>query len=612
VTDTRFISRIFTDERVEQWRGRYFWVNAGVALAGLASFLLYHGAAFPDVWEPWIALFQALCLLTLIGETLGVYHYSRNLKEGWRQAPADSVALLVGVLMGVGLIVASPWATGALTQEAAIDAFAYLTQAGLLTFVMLRLMRVVRFVTRLVQSPLWVFAGSFAALSLLGTGLLMLPGAHSGNVEISLLEALFTATSAACVTGLVVVDTGEAWSRFGHLVIMTLIQIGGLGMMTFAAFFGMMFGRGMGTRDRAAISEMLNVKAIGRLGQLVAWIVGSVIAIELLGVWVLYGHWVDSAGNLLPAADQLFYASFHSVSAFCNAGFSMYPDSMTGFIDNWMVSVGISWLVIMGGIGFVVIMECGTYRWWARPWFRRFGVIKRNLKNQQLPRLSLQSKIVLSATFGLIAAGMLAFLIMEWNHTLAGLGFVDKLSAALFQSAASRTAGFNSVETGGQHISTQFWTLPLMLIGGSPGSVAGGIKTTTFVIMILAVIATIRSRPTEAFKRRIPDPLIRKSLVMVTLMISLICLITLALTISEMGGIVDQHRGFERLLFEATSACCTVGLTTGITSELTPASQVIIILAMFVGRVGPLTLVLAISRREPQRFEYPEESVMVG
>jgi trk system potassium uptake protein len=612
VTDTRFISRLTTDDRVERWRDRYFWVNALTSLSAFASFLLYHGQALPGAWEPWIAVFQALCLLLLISETVGVYRFSRTLKEGWRQAPADTLALMTGVILGLGLFILSPWITGTLDLDTTFAAFAYLTQAGMLVFVVLRLMRLLRFVVRLVQSPLWVFAGSFATLSLVGTGLLMLPGAHSGAVDITPLDALFTATSAACVTGLIVVNTGEAWSTFGLFVIMTLIQIGGLGIMTFAAFFGMMFGRGMGMRDRQAISEMLNVQTIGRLSRLVMWMVGSVVIIEALGVWLMYGHWMDAAGNALPPMDQLFYSVFHSISAFCNAGFALYDDSMSAYIDNWTVSLGISWLVIMGGLGFVVIMECATYRWWALARFRKLALVKRFLKNPSLPRLSLQAKIVLLMTGLLIVVGMAGFLIMEWNHTLAGLSVGDKVSASLFQSASSRTAGFNSVDTGSQHISTQFWTIPLMLIGGSPGSVAGGIKTTTFAIMVLAVLATIRGRPTEAFRRRIPDTLIRKSLVMITLMVSLIATTTLALTLTEMGAIVDQHQGFERILFEATSACCTVGLTTGITSELTGLSQIIIILAMFVGRVGPLTLVLAISRRQSQRFEYPEESVMVG
>ena len=611
--DTKLITRIFTDERVEAWRKRYFWVNAATAILALASFLLFHGAAFPAGWERWVALFQSMCLVVLIGETAGVYVLSRKLREGWRQSPADTMAVMVGALMGIGLFFASHWISDSLTEDQTFDAFALLTQAGMLAFVGIRLLRLFGFLTRMVQRPLHMFLGSFAGLCALGTGLLMLPGAHAPGHDITFMDAMFTATSATCVTGLVVVDTGTAWSRFGQLVILTLIQMGGLGIMTFAAFFGLAFGRGMGVRGAAAVGEVLNLDLIGRVGNVTAWILGSTVVIELIGVWLLYGHWVDAnTGQLLPAADQLYYAVFHSVSAFCNAGFAMYPDSMVRYVGDWPVVLSISWLVIMGGLGFIVIMECTTYRWWAHPRMRRIPFVRRRVRAQHIPKLSLQSKIVLTTTGALLVVGAVGFMLFEWNHTFAGLTFEEKVAAALFQSMAARTAGFNSVDTMATSMTTQFWTIMMMIVGGSPGSVAGGIKTTTFFVMIVAVVSTVRNRRPEAFKRSIPEQLIRKALVMLVVAIALVFTATLALTITEANGIGAKQQGFEHLLFEAASAVCTVGLSSGASAELTDAGRVIIALCMYLGRIGPLTLVLAIGSRHHRKFEYPEEQVMIG
>lgn len=611
MTDTAIIHRIFTADRIEAWRAKYLWVNAAVAILGLASFLMFHGKLLTAEWEGAVAVFQALCLLALICETVGVYVLARGLREGWRYSPFDSALLVIGVGLGAGLFALSPWIGGFLAEDTALIAFAYLTQAGLLAFVAMRLLRLFSFITRLGRSPLQVFMGSFAALIAIGTLLLLLPGAHPPGQDVSFLDALFTATSATCVTGLVVVDTGTAWTRFGQLVILTLIQVGGLGMMSFAAFFGMTLGGG-GVRDAAAVGEMMNLNALGRVGRAAAWILGATLACEVIGVALLYGHWVDDAGVRLAGEDQLYYSIFHSISAFCNAGFSLHADSIVRYAGNWPVSLSLSWLVVLGGLGFLVIMEVCTFRYWSHPWLRRVTFIRRKVKHQRIPHFSLQTKIVLLATALLLLFGTGGYAAMEWDYTLRDLGWSEKLLASLFQSMASRTAGFNSVDIGSMHPSTQFWTVLLMLVGGSPGSVAGGIKTTTFVVMILAVIATFRGRPAEIFQRRIPDPLIHKALVMLVLALAFICTAAVALSITESAGEGLPRHSFLDILFEAASAFCTVGMSTGLTAELTDAGRVIIIACMYFGRIGPLTLVLALGARRRQRFQYPEEPVMIG
>jgi trk system potassium uptake protein TrkH len=612
MADTRLISRIFTDERVAKWRARYFWVNAVTAVLALTCFLLFHGKLFPDSWEPGLISFLALCLAVMIGETAGVYVMSRRISEGWRQASVDTMALIIGVALGVALFIASHWVTGALDAEQTVDAFSYLTQAGLLSFVALRLLQLFSFLTRLVRSPLLVFMGSFAGLILAGAGLLLLPGAHGDGHEIRPVDAFFTAASAACVTGLSTVDTGTAFSRFGQLVILALIQCGGLGIMTFAAFFGLMFGRGMGVRDTAAVGEMMSLDLIGRVGNTTAWILGITVTCELVGAAFMYGHWVDGAGAALPAGEQIFYSIFHSIAAFCNAGFALYPDNMVSYAGDWPVVLSLSGLVIIGGLGFTVVMEVMTYRFWAHPYLRRFPAIRHRVGDQRLPRLSTQTRMVIVATACLLVAGVFGFWALEAGNALEGRGFSEQAAVSVFQGVVPRSGGFNSVDIGATLPSTQFFIMMLMLIGASPGGTGGGIKTTTFVVMVLAVFATIRGRPTEAFKRRIPEALIRKSLVMLFLVFAFTNVAVMALMLTEESGIAAGNHGFQKLVFEVVSAFCTVGMTTGITTELTAPGKLIIITCMYLGRVGPLTLVLAIGRRAAQRFEYPEESVMIG
>lgn len=612
VNDTKLISRIFTDERVENFRRRYLWVNGGAGLVAAVTFALLHGAVFPASWSPWIAALHAVCLVALIGETLGVYIVARTLREGWRHASLDSLALLVGVLMGIVLAICSPWGAGLLEESSTVAAFGYLTEAGLLAFVAARVLRLLSFLTRVVRSPLMAFAGSFVGIILFGTLLLLLPGATQPGVSLGPIDAFFMATSATCVTGLVVKDIGTEFTLFGQLVILTLIQIGGLGIMTFAAFFSLVFGRGHGVRDAAAVGEMLNVDFVGRVGRMIAWILGVTIVSETIGTIGMYGHWVDASGQLLPTSSQLYYSVFHSISAFCNAGFSLYGDSMVQFQGDWPVVLSISSLVVVGGIGFMVVVDLVTYRFWAHPAARRISFLRRRVRNQRLPRLTLQTKLVLIATAALLFVGIAGFWILEAGGVLAGRTIGDQLAISIFHGMTPRTAGFNSVDITALKPATLYFTILLMVVGASPGSTGGGLKTTTIVVMVLAVVATLRGRSTEAFKRRIPDALIRKSLVMLFLALGFINAATLALMLSESGGAAGGNYGFEKITFEVVSAFCTVGLSTGITGELTGVGKVIIVLCMFVGRIGPLTLVLAIGRRGGKPFEYPDETVMIG
>ncbi|MCC6465685.1 MAG: hypothetical protein IT463_10130 [Planctomycetes bacterium] len=612
MADTVMIQRIHTDERVEGWRNRCLWMNTAVSLGGLLSFLLFHGRVFPDRWEPWVALFQAVCLVVLMGETLGVYWLARHLKTGWAYAVPDSVAVLTGALLGAALLVFSPLVSGVLDDGAATAAFAYLTQAGLLALVAIRLLRVFSFVTRLVRSPLLVFMASFVGLIVCGAGLLMLPGSRVPGFELSVVDALFMSTSATCVTGLAVVDIGSQFTRFGQLVILALIQVGGLGIMTFAAFFSLMYGRGMGVREGAAMGEVLSVDTVGRVGRMLGGILGITAACEAAGAIALYGNWVGADGTPLPAGEQIYYAVFHSISAFCNAGFSLHGDSLVRYAGDWPTLLPISFLIIIGGLGFTVILDLLSYRFWAHPWLRRIPALHHRLRRAALPRLTVQTKLVLLTTGTLLALGAVGIWGLEAGNLLQGREATEQAAVAVFHGLSPRTAGFNTVDLADARPATNYFTILLMLVGGSPGSTAGGLQTTTIALMLLAVLATLRGRSTEAFRRRLPDGLIRKSLVMLVLVLVFINAATLALMVSESGGIAAAANGFEMVTFEVVSAFCTVGLTMGATAKLTAAGKLIIILCMFVGRVGPLTLVLALGSRSRQRFEYPDEGVMIG
>jgi trk system potassium uptake protein TrkH len=607
---TTIISRIAKDDRVEAWRRKYRYFNLTAGLVGLSSFLMYHGGVLASSSSPVITLITSLCLLMLIGETVGVYIAAGSVRDGWKRAAPDSLAVIGGVLTAITVLAFSPPILDMLDSSQVETAVFALAQVGMMLFISMRLLRFVSFMARFVASPLMIFAGSFVAIILSGAGLLMLPGART--VELSFIDAIFMATSATCVTGLSTLNIATDLTPFGQGVILILIQIGGLGIMSFAAFFSLFFGRGMGVRDQAAMGEVLNVDLVGKVGKTVAWIFGVTFAVEALGAFSLYGHWVDASGTALPAGTQLYYSVFHSISAFCNAGFAMYSDSMVQYAGDWPVVLSLSSLVIVGGLGFTVILDVLTYRPWAHRSLRRIKPIRKRLKDLSLPRISLQSKFVLISTAVLLLVGTFGFWMVEADNTLANMSFSEQFAASIFQGMTPRTAGFNSVDLTELKPATTFFIILQMVIGASPGSTGGGLKTTTFIVMGLAVLATLRGRNTEAFGRRLPDQLIRKALVMLVLALIFMNFATLALMITESSGAAGSNYGFQQITFEVVSAFCTVGLTTGVTSELTGAGKFIIIACMFVGRVGPLTLVLAIGNRKSKPFEYPDERVMIG
>lgn len=428
----------------------------------------------------------------------------------------------------------------------------------------------------------------FGLTILIGALLLNLPIASSKAEDVGFLNALFTSTSAVCVTGLVVVDTGTYWTTFGKTVIIFLIQIGGLGFMSVATLGAFLIGKKISLRERLIMQASLNQSNLSGVVKLTRQILYMTFFVEFIGAVLLSFVFIPEHGALKGIA----YSIFHSISAFCNAGFDLIGGgrSLTPYVDNPIVNITIMSLIILGGLGFTVIFDIIT---------------KRNIK-----RISLHSKIVLTVTAVLIVISAILFFLMENNNpgTMQELSFTGKLWASLFQAVTPRTAGFNTIDLAGMKNSSKLLTMVLMFIGGSPASAAGGIKTTTIAVLVLAVRTLIIGRQeVEVFGRRISYKAVNKALAVVFLGLSVVITGTMLLSFTDAG------EEFLYILFEVISAFGTVGLSLGVTPLLSDMGKLLIIIIMFAGRVGALTILLALATKEQKTlYQYPEEKIIVG
>ncbi len=420
-----------------------------------------------------------------------------------------------------------------------------------------------------------------------GTILLMLPLATTAEGGMSFTNALFTATSATCVTGLIVVNTSTAFTVFGQLVIMLLIQIGGIGIMTMSSMIALIIGRKIGLKERLLIKDDLDHLQISGMVRLVQYVLAFTFVIEGAAALILFIRLIWN----YDFWRALYLAVFHSISAFNNAGFDLFGNSLEGFTGDIVVNFVVMSLIVLGGIGFAVLAE--LY----------------NFKSKHMKKFTLQTKIVLLFTILLIIVGFFSVLLLEYNNnaTIGNLPFGQKLLASLFLSVTPRTAGFNTVPTGQLYSSTLFLIIVLMFIGASPGSTGGGIKTTTFGVLLMTVWNLIKGKKDiDVFKRRLDRDIALKAIVTTFLALALVIIVTMVLSTTE--GVP-----FLPVLFETVSAFGTVGLSTGITSTLSEVGKILIIFTMFVGRVGPLTLALALAERKQKGiYHYPKENVMVG
>ena len=434
----------------------------------------------------------------------------------------------------------------------------------------------------------------FLTLIVIGTLLLMLPFSTASGEWNSPLVALFTATSAVCVTGLIVVDTGSYFSSFGQGIVLTLIQLGGLGYMTATTLLLLLIGRRLCLKDRLAIQQAMDTSELANVKELLVSIISMTVIFELTGAFCLMLTFAPD----FDTGRALWLSIFHSISAFNNAGFSLFSDSLVQYAENtWPMAV-VSALIIIGGIGYQVIMEAFM---WAKA--RLSGKKEHTV-------FSLHFKIVTSTTLVLLVLGTVAFLFIEFDNpnTLAGKSLWVKTLLAGFQSVVMRTAGFNSIDIGAMETSALFVAIALMFVGASPGSTGGGIKTTTIRILLMSTMAALQGKEdVNGYQRQIPTTRILKALAVVVASAISVVIITTCISVS------DPELTFISILFESVSAFATVGLSTGITADLSVPGQLFIIVTMYIGRVGILLLMSALlGDPSPSVIRYPEEDLLTG
>lgn len=437
--------------------------------------------------------------------------------------------------------------------------------------------------------PVQILALFFIVVILFGTILLTFPISSNTGEITNYLDALFTATSATSVTGLVVYDTGTYWSSFGKTVILILIQIGGLGVMSFATFGALKFGKKISLSTSLLVKEALNVDGFQGLSLIMRYVVSFTVIVESLGAFFLSFVFIPKFGF----SKGLYISLFTSISSFCNAGFDIFGNfsSLTGYFDNSYVLFICMILIIVGGLGFGVITEFITYG--------------------KTRKISLTTKIVLIVTASLIIFGAIGYFILEHNNplTLQNMDLKDKIVNSLFASVSPRTAGFNSIDLNHLRAGSVFLTCILMMIGGSPGSTAGGIKTTTLGVILLATYSYIRNQKVIVMNKKIPSRTINKAFVVT--FISLFFISAFIILIS----ITHPNSSFKAIIFEVFSAFNTVGLTIGFTSKLSKIGKALIILAMYFGRVGTITLLFAFTNKVDNNkkfIKYPEARITVG
>jgi len=442
---------------------------------------------------------------------------------------------------------------------------------------------------------------AFLGLICLGAFLLMLPAASIGH-RIGLVDALFSATSAACVTGLVVLDTGTALTTFGQSVVLGLIQVGGLGIMTMSTAFLLMLGKRLSGREHVVVKNTIAKGRIGSLRLLIGYVMLITFTCEFVGAVILYLRF-QKVTDFSPYR-AFYHAVFHSVSAFCNAGFSLNRNSLMNFGQDWCITATIGGLILLGGIGFVVLFNLSHFYFWRKNRLQR-GRIRLHSKLALLTSL-----ILLAVMFGSLLAG-------EWSNTIRGLPLGEKVSRCFFQALTPRTAGFNTLPVEKLAPENQWLTMLMMFVGASPSGTGGGIKTSTFAIILAAVYASIVGRErVTIWKKTIPREVIWKAITIIIIGLAVIFAASFLLLLSEAGNISARSSGgiASDIIFEVVSAFGTVGLSHGITPQLSSFGKLVIIATVFIGRVSPLALVLIIGRsgRISSPVTYPEEMVSVG
>lgn len=467
----------------------------------------------------------------------------------------------------------------------------------MLVFVGLEILKYGQRLLSLKIKPGLLFAASFLALVAAGTGLMLLPEMTATGQSMNPLDAIFTSTSATCVTGLIVEDTATFFSLKGKVLILILIQLGGLGILSFASFFAIFVKRGLGIRQQTALQDMLSTDSLVNARDLLRQIILYTFTIEFLGAVLIHATWSPTV-HFDSFGQKVFFSVFHSISAFCNAGFALFSNGLMeeGVATSYMQHMVIIVLIVLGGIGFPVLRDLTS--------------ISRLRERMRKPWMKwrMSTSVAIYASLLLIVGGTVLFYLLEREHLLASASPLEAVILSLFQSVTARTAGFNTVDMSAMTNATYVMFIFLMFIGASSGGTGGGIKTSTFFVMLVAGYSTIRGKKVLHFKgKTIPQDLLNKAYTLFIFGASWIVFIVFCLTITEQG------KDIMVIVFEAVSAFGTVGVSAGLTGDLSAMGKIIIIVTMFVGRVGLLTLAFALSSPvETNNYKYPNTHMMIG
>ena len=577
-----------TDRKPPGWLEAFRWTTTGLVFVAFAIVVL--------VWGYGIELFGSLRWLMNALNPVVILVTFADLALSFAFAPAFRAYVR---LRWLDLLLLLPIIAALATGHSALLVIA-LRQFVVLTQTFYRSRRFSGIISEIRRRPIQLLAISFVLMISLGTVLLILPAATADGRGAPIVDALFTSTSAVCVTGLIVRDTQFFWSRFGQWIILALVQLGGLGIMTFSASVIALLGGRLGMYGRQTMGEVVDDSRDIDIAHSLRYILLFTLLAEALGFAVLFLHWLNRTARPI---DALFNALFHAVSAFCNAGFSVFSTNLVAFRTDVVVNLTVIGLVVLGGLGFSVVHEVfnrGNLRAWLWRLARRPG-------SSPVPRLSVHAFLVFRMSALLLLAGAILFFFFEYDNALAQLPLGGKFLASLFQSVTPRTAGFNTIPFDGVKPITLFIVVLLMLIGASPGGTGGGVKTSTVAVLFLTLRNLVAGRAeVEVRGRSIGRDTVYRAAAITIGAGTILALVFAALLVTEQLPFLD-------LLFEAASAFGTVGLSTGVTPLLSVPGKLSIILLMYIGRLGPLTLALAMRARSSRlSLQYPQARVIVG
>ncbi len=571
---------------------------AVAGFCGLVGLIIEYGT-YPAAWALQTAQgLSALAVVLFLAEQILSWRQLVTIRRYLRKRWPTFILSVMLVLESLALLAGreTTWLNtllGHLSVGSITRAYLIIIQIYIVSVFAVELPHLHSSFARLRIRPAVAFVLVFAALIILGTGLLLLPRSTPTGQPLGVLDAAFTATSAVCVTGLIVRDTGTGFTIFGQAVILVLIQLGGLGIMSLTAALALLLGRGIGVRESSLLREVFQVPMLGEVGRMIRFIIIMTITLEAVGVIAIY----KGLDGVVPAGgSRLFIAVFHAVSAFCNAGFSTFSNSLAGLSDRPLIMGAVTGLLVVGGLGFGVVAQ-------ILAWFRG-RTLRRHGRDY---RMGLHGRTVLLVSGLLLVTGTALLLALEWNHSLAGETSLARLGHAFFQSATCRTAGFNIMDLNLLSPASLFLMIILMFIGGAPGSTAGGVKVTAVAIVWANLRSISRGLTRVRLGRRELEPVhVQRAMLVLSggLVVAVSALFVLLIT---------EGQPFMATAFEVFSALGTVGLTLGLTPLLSPVGRVVIILLMFIGRLGPLTLASSLtgSRREPE-VHLPPGRIMIG